>query len=218
MIKINLLGKKKSAQKVPFGLDEKLAKLGVTPNDLQEMRPHLVRLAILLVGVYLANYIPTYLHEERVKALDSQLAVLNAKSEVLGKELAAKKDLRRQMEELNKGESELNRQLNAIAALQKDRGLAFRTLDSIVSLLPGKVWINSITFNRRQMRIGGSCWEYFPINDFVKSITEMAQFKDVIFRGIQTEPAKVKVPGVAEQLQRIKSFDLEFSVKGAEES
>lgn len=218
MIKINLLGKKKAVQGVPFGLDERLAKLGVTTSDLQEMRPHLVRLAILIVGVYLANYVPTYLHEEKKAELDAQIASLATKTEALNKELAAKKDLRKKMEELNKGESELNRQLAAIAALQKDRSLAFRAVDTVVTQLPGKVWINNVTYSNRQVRISGSCWEYFPINDFVKSITESAQFRDVIFRGIQTEPSKNKVPGVAEQLQRIKNFDLEFMVKGSEET
>ncbi|MGZ3693941.1 MAG: PilN domain-containing protein [Bdellovibrionota bacterium] len=219
MIKINLLGKKKAGgQKIPFGLDEQFAKLGITTADLQELRPHFVRLAILAVGLYLANYVPTYIHEEKMKTLDAQLAVLNTRAEALQKELASKKDMRAKMEELNRGEGELQRQLAAISALQKDRGLAFRSVDSIVSILPGKVWINTLSYNHRQVRIGGSCWEYFPINDFVKSVTEAAQFRDVIFRGIQTEPAKVKVPGVAEQLQRIKNFDLEFTVKGSEES
>ena len=42
MIRINLLGKKKSAT-IPFGLEDKLEKLGVSGSDLQELRPALVR-------------------------------------------------------------------------------------------------------------------------------------------------------------------------------
>jgi Tfp pilus assembly protein PilN len=219
MIKINLLGKKKaSAGKIPFGLDAQFEKLGITTSDLQELRPHLVKVAVLVFGLYLADFVPNYIHQEKLQTLDAKIAGLTVKSDALGKELGSKKELRQKMEELNKGESELQRQLAAIGALQKDRGLAFRTVDSVVNLMPGKVWINTMSYNHRQMRLGGSCWEYFPINDFVKSITEAAQFKDVIFRGIQTEPAKNMVPGVAEQLQRIKNFDLEFTAKGAEET
>src|SRR5687768_5665852 len=119
MIKINLLGKKKVAGKIPFGLDAQIERLGITTNDLQEMRPHLGRLAALILGLYLANFIPTYFHQEKVRALDAKLSELTKKSQSLIKELASKKEMRQKMEELNKGESELQRQLAAITALQK---------------------------------------------------------------------------------------------------
>ena len=218
MIKINLLGKKKASAQVPFQLDERLAKLGVSTDQIMELRPQLVKLALLLVGVYAAGEIPAQIMAEKVRKLDQQIEQLGKTAQGLEKELASKKDLRRQMEDLNKGELELQRQLNAIVSLQKDRGLAFRTVDSLVNLLPGKVWVNEMSFNHRQMRITGSCWEYFPINDFVKSVSESSQFKDVIFRGIQTEPSKMKVPGIAEHMQRIKNFEMEFTVKGAEDT
>jgi Tfp pilus assembly protein PilN len=217
MIKINLLGKKKVAN-IPFGLDEKMAKLGVTTDDLTELRPQLIKLAILIAGVYLTNYVPNYLQAEKIKVLDAQIAVNTQKAQVLEKELASKKDLRRQMEDLNKGEVELQRQVNGILGLQKDRGIAFRTIDSLVASMPAKVWMNDFSFNHRQVRVTGGSWEYFPINDFVKTITETSQFKDVIFRGIRADPPKGLIPGIAEQVQRTKSFELEFTVKGADES
>lgn len=203
---------------MPFGLDDTFAKVGITSEGIAELRPQLIKIAVLAGGFFAANYLPTYLQEEKMKVLQAQLDVSNQKAQVLEKELAGKKDLRRQMEDLNKGEAELQRQVNAITGLQKDRGLAFRTFDSLITSLPTKVWIKDFAFNHRQMRITGSSWEYFAINDFVKALSESSRFKDVIFRGIRAEPPKTLVPGVPEQVQREKIFELEFTVKGAEES
>lgn len=152
-----------------------------------------------------------------MREVDEKLTASTARQQTLLKELNTKKDMRRQMEELNQGEAELQRQLNAIAALQKDRGLGFRAIDNMLTVLPSKVWLKTVSYSKRKVRVSGASWEYFPINDFVKSITEAAQFRDVIFRGIQTEAAKTKVPGVPEQLQRIKNFEMEFTAKGTEE-
>ncbi len=70
MIKVNLLGKKKAAAgSIPFGLDEQFEKLGINAADLSEMRPALVRFGILLVGLYIANYAPTYYHEMQIQEL-----------------------------------------------------------------------------------------------------------------------------------------------------
>jgi Tfp pilus assembly protein PilN len=216
MIKINLLGKKKSAGGgVPFGLDEQFAKLGINPAELSEMRPALARFGVLLAGIYIANYAPTYYHEMQIKELDAEVAVLTEKANTLNQELATKKDVRKQMEQLNKEELELQRQLNAVNALQRDRSLAFRTIDNIIISLPSKVWIDTIIYKNREVTMRGSCWEYFPINDFVKSINESTQYTEVVFKGITTENPSSLIPGIPEAMQKIKNFDLDFKVKGS---
>lgn len=219
MIKINLLGKKHvAAGAIPFGLDEKLAKLGVTPADLMEMRTGLLRAAILIAGLYLANFVPIYFHEKKKAELDIVVNDLTSQAGRLSTELASKKDIRKQMDQLNKEEVELQRQLNAVSALQKDRSLAFRTLDSMIVSLPQKVWFNSLEYRERAVTIKGGCWEYFPINDFVKSINESTQFTSVNFKGIVSEnPAQI-VTGVPEAMQKIKNFELEFKVKSTGEA
>lgn len=219
MIKINLLGKKQTMEgKIPFGLDEHMSKLGITPQELQEARPGLIRFVVLVGGLYLANYVPTYFYEKRIAELDAELGQIAQQVQTLNTELASKRDIRKQMEQLNKEEGELQRQLNAVNALQRDRGLAFRTLDNVIVSLPQKVWINSISYKEKTVTVLGSCWEYFPINDFVKAVNESTQYTSVNFKGITTEAAGVLVPGVPEAAQKIKNFDLEFKVKGAEES
>lgn len=218
MIKINLLGKKKTATPVPFGLDEKFAKLGIRTDDLGELRPHLIKGGALLAGLYIVNYVPTYFYEQKLNELNQQLNALSEKSSVLEQELASKKDLRKQMEDLNKGEIDLQRQLNAISALQRDRGLAFRSLDAIVVSLPRKVWLTNYAYNERKIVLNGQSWEYFPINEFVKSITESSQNRDIIFRGITTQDSTNPVPGVPAAQQRIKTFDVEYMVRGAGET
>jgi Tfp pilus assembly protein PilN len=218
MVKINLLGKKQAAGGTPFGLDERLAKLGLSGAELQEMRPHLVRFAVLLVGLYAANYIPSYLQEQKIQKLQAQMDQLDSQANVLRKELATKKDIRKQMDQLNKEEIELQRQLNAVNSLQKDRGLAFRTLDNLMISMPQKVWINTIDYKNKVVSLNGSCWEYFPINDFIKVINESTQYADVNFKGITSTTAKDLVPGVPESMQKVKTFDVEFRVKAAGET
>lgn len=218
MIRINLLGKKKTAA-IPFGLDEKLDKLGINAGELQELRPALVRVLFVVVGLYIANFVPNYLHEEKVKTLDAQLQKLSAKAQELQKELATKKDIRKQMDQLNKEEVELNRQLNAVNALQQGRGMAFNTLNDIMVQLgkTGKVWIDDIKFDKKSIAMTGRSWEYFAINDFVKSITESTRYYDVLFKDIQAEAPRYKViQGVPEALQKTKKFQLEFKVKEGE--
>ena len=216
MIKINLLGKKKAAGGgVPFGLDEQFQKLGISPAELSEMRPALIRFAVLMLGLYGANYAPTYYHQMQITELDAEIATLTEKAQSLTQELASKKDIRKQMEQLNKEEIELQRQLNAVNALQRDRSLAFRTIDNLIISLPSKVWITTLNYKNRVVSIKGSCWEYFPINDFVKSINESTQYTEVNFKGITTENPASLIPGIPEAMQKIKNFDLEFKVKGS---
>lgn len=221
MIKINLLGKKKSeAAGLPFGLDQTFEKFGVRGGDLGEMRPGLVRLALLVAGLYTANYVPNYYHQKQIEELEGTIAGLAQKSGKLKSELNAKKDVRKQMDQLNKEETELQRQLNAVNALQKDRSLAFRTIDNLTSTLPEKVWIKKLTYDERRVSISAACWEYSPITDFVRLINESTQYTSVIFKDIKAENATDGkfVPGVPLSAQKIKNFEVGFTVKSSGES
>jgi Tfp pilus assembly protein PilN len=218
MIRINLLGKKKVAS-VPFGLDEKFGKLGINIEDLQELRPGLVRVLFVVVGLYIGNFVPGYLHDEKVRQLDADMAKLSAKSSDLQRELATKKDIRKQMEQLNKEEVELNRQLNAVTALQAGRALAFNTLNDIMVQLGKvqKVWIDDLKYENHKISLTGHSWEYFAINEFVKAITESTRYSNVLFREIVAENPKFKpIQGIPESMQKTKKFSLEFNVKESE--
>ena len=103
-----------------------------------------------------------------------------------------------------------------MTALQQNRGMAFKTLDDIMEQLgkSGKVWIDDIKYDRRSITLTGRSWEYFAINDFVKSITESTRYYDVLFKNIEAEMPRTKfVPGVPEAIQKTKKFSLEFKVK-----
>ena len=213
MIKINLLGKKKVA--APFGLDEKLAKLGVKPEDLATLQPALVKVGVIIAGLYVAEYVPNHIYETKMAELDQRIAALNERKNALNSEMASKKDITKKMEQLNKEELDIQRQLNAVNGLQRDRSLAFRSLDNIVTALPPKVWVSRIAYNNRQINIKGSSWEYFPINDFIKTINEYTQYTNVNFKGIETEGSAKPLAGVPEAAQRIKTFDVDFLVKSS---
>jgi Tfp pilus assembly protein PilN len=217
MIRINLLGKKKAGN-IPFGLDEKLEKLGISFSDFQELRSGLVRLASVAAGLYIANFIPGYLREEKMQSLALELQKLTARSAALDRELGAKKDIRKQMEQLNKEEGELQRQLNAVTALQQGRSLAFSILNDVVSKLEKaqKVWIEDFKYEGRKITLNGKSWEFLSVNDFVKSIAESTRYANVMFKEITAEDVKKLIPGVPEATQKTKKFALEFSVKDGE--
>lgn len=218
MIHINLLGKKKNAA-ASFAIDEKLQKIGVSSADLFEFRSAILKIVFIWGGLYLANYVPVYLHDEKVRALDAELGKLSARSAELQKEISSKKDIRKQMEQLNKEEAELQRQLNAVGALQAGRGTAFNALNDIVAQLDKsrKVWVDDIRLESRKVTLNGKSWEYIPINDFVKLITESTHYTNVLFKEIITEPSTLKpVPGVSAAAMKIKKFGLEFNLKDGE--
>jgi Tfp pilus assembly protein PilN len=218
MIRINLLGKKKSVA-IPFGLEEKFALVGISVTDLRELRPSIVRILFLIMGLYFANYVPTYLHEEKIKQLDVELAKHTAHSAELMRELVSKKDVRKQMEQLNKEEVELNRQLNAVNALREGRSLAFNALNDLALQIQkvGKVWIDDVDYKGHHISLTGRSWEYFAVNEFVKGITESTRYLNVQFKEVSAESPKFKlVQGVPEALQKTKKFTLEFGVKEGE--
>lgn len=217
MIKINLMGKKQAAP-APFGLDERFASMGLSASELQEARPHLTRFAIMLLGLYLANYVPNYMQEQKIAKLQAEIDALDSNAAKMRTELSTKRDIRRQMDQLNKEELELQRQLNAVSSLQKDRGLAFRTIDNLMIAMPQRVWLKSFEFKNKQVSLKGACWEYFPINDFVKSINESTQYADVSFGGINSITAPEAVKGVPESLQKVKDFEVQFRVKSSGET
>lgn len=222
MIRINLLGKKKASQ-VPFGLEEKLEKIGIKYDDLYEMRWALLRVAIVGIGLYLGNHIPTQLHDEKSARLDQETTKLAESEKELQKQLLEKKDVRKQMDMLNKEEVELQRQLNAVGALQKGRGLAFNTLDDLMIQLgsPKKVWLEDLKFENKKISFSGRAWEWFPINDLVKSITESTRYSNVVWKDMTVEASKYSslngLSGVSEGTAKIKRFNLEYTVKDGQE-
>lgn len=215
-IKVNLLGKKKA--EVPFGLDETFGKLGIKVDDLDSLRPAIMKVIVLSAGLYAGHYIPNYFYQQKIVELDKKIEAMAQRQEQLKSELAAKSAIRNQMNQLNNEEVQLQRQLNAVKALRQDRGLAFRTLDQLVTKLPPTIWLSTIKFESRKLSLKGSSWDYFSINDFIKSINESTQYTGVNFRGIQTKNSETPYPGIPESMKKIKTFDLDYAVKQSGDS
>lgn len=218
MIRINLLGKKKAAA-VPFALDERLEKLGINVNELGELRSGLIRAAVMIAGLYVADYVPTYFHDIKAAELDEKSTKLAMQSAELQKELNSKRDIRKQMEQLSKEEVELQRQLNAVNALQRGRTAAFDTLNDVSAQLSKfpTIWIEDLKLENRKVTMNGRAWEWYPINDFVKEITESTRYANVLFKEVVSEDSKALIAGVPESVQKTKRFALEFNVKEAGE-
>ncbi|NUM88015.1 MAG: PilN domain-containing protein [Bdellovibrionales bacterium] len=217
MLRVNLLGKKKKP--VPFGLDKVLEKAGVTSSQLEELRPSGKKIAVILVAMYLAGAIPDYWLQMQVDELQARYNEVNAQAETFRKELGGLKAVRQKMETLQKEESEVDKQLLTIQALSQNRDLAFRSLNSVLELLPQTAWIDNFRYKDRLFTIEGAAWEYFTVNDFVRALSENTRFSAVTLRGIKADAIQgVPVAGIPSVDQKTKSFQLEFMVNNLVEA
>lgn len=210
-IKINLLGKKKIP--APFGLDSLFEKSGVSPEDLATLKIPAIKVGVIILGFYAAEYIPNSFYEIQTAELDKKQSVLTQKTEAVQKEVALKKEVRSKMEQLTKEEAEVQRQLNIIASLSKNRANSFKTFDTLSLIIPQKVWLNRLEYVDGKVFLEGGSWEYFPINDFVKVLNETVQFQAVTLRSINAEAASQTIAGVPLAAQKVKSFQVEFLLK-----
>jgi len=211
MIKVNLLGKKKKT--LPFGIDKALEKAGVSEAQLEELKPALPKIGVILVGLYLANFIPNYFYEQRMAELQARQAQVSKTVGDLRKEIGSLKKVRQEMERLQKEEAEVDAQLSAIEGLSRGRERAFNVLNSIVEVLPQKVWLDRLDYRASSMSLAGSSWEFFPINDFVRSLTENTKFEAVTLRSIRAQPVANIEPGIPTADQKTKEFQIEMLVR-----
>ena len=202
MIKINLLGKKKTTN-IPFQLDEKLARFGIKPEDFETFKPLGMKLVVLTAGIYGASFGPEYFYKID---FDKEKTAIN-------KELRERREQRKEMEKLNKEESELKRQLDAVQSLNKERTTAFHTVLSIITDLPQKVWLTRLDYKDKKVVMEGASYDYFSINDFFKLVSDRTTNTNVIFRWMRAHPPTHVVAGVPLSVQQIKTFTLEYMVK-----
>ena len=216
MIKINLLGKQKQQNTGASagGLAGILAKLKLGNLNSPEGKEMGQKALALGLGLFIAYYIPMYIHDTKLAELEARMEVITKKSEALNKELVALKDVRRQMEELTKGLEELQRQLDIIEQLRAAKTFAFKLVDSVGQLIPRTAWLNHMEFNNASnLFIEGSAWEYYSVNDLVKALSDSPYFDAVTLRSIQTEDNRNLQWGVPPEIQKVKNFQLEMLVK-----
>ncbi len=213
MIKINLLGKKKKP--APFGLDKALERAGINQAQIEEIKPALPKLLTIVAVVYLAYFIPNYFLEQKAAELRAQQQVIGNKLTGIKKELASLKKVREAMDKLTKDEAEIDAQLTTIEGLSNGRGVAFQALNSVVSILPDKVWIDRINYNDGEISMTGASWEYFAINDFVRSLSENTKFEAVTLRNIRAQSSGSLEPGIPASEQKTKNFQIDMLVQGA---
>ncbi len=217
MLRVNLLGKKK--KQVPFGLDKLLEKAGITSGQLEELRPTGKILAVLLVGMYVIGAVPDYWLEMKVEELQARLNEVSARAETFRKELGNLKGVRQKMEALQKEEAEVDKQLTTIQALSLNRDLAFRSLNSVLELMPTNAWVEVLKYKDRVFTVDGAAWEYFTVNDFVRALSENTRFSAVTLRGIKADATKDRpIAGIPVADQKTKSFQLEFMVNNVSQT
>jgi Tfp pilus assembly protein PilN len=212
MIKINLLGKKKTP--APFGLDQLFEKAGIRPGDLESMKPAFIKIGAILLIFYAAQEAPHIYFDSKLKQLDATLKGLTDKVESMQKILAEKKEIRKDMEQLLKEEAETKRQLDVISSISKDRSVPFKVVDNLSAILPQKVWISRMEITGQTIQLEGNSWDYFSINEYIRSLNESPLLQAVTLRSMASEELATKpIAGIPEADQKTKVFQLEMMLR-----
>lgn len=213
-IKINLLGKKK--QPAPFGLDKLFEKMGGGKFDFQQFKPTLLKLTAILIAYYATQEVPNFFYGQKIKEQEAKLQTLNAQAGALQKELASKKEIRKQMEQLTKEEAELKRQLDVISSLSKDRTLPFKIVSTVAELIPNNVWLDRLEYRNSTVSFDGLAWEYGAVNAYLRALSENSYFQALTLRSIQADEVQGKpIPGVPVDIQKLKHFVAEMAIRPA---
>lgn len=213
MIRINLLGKKKIKGPLGIDLDDLLAKVGYkgSAQDILQHKDQIVKVGVLILAIYMTSLAPTIWMEQELAKIDADYTQVRSQFEALQKELDSKKIIRTQMNKLQGEEAEVKRQLDIIASLASNRSQVFQTVERVSALLPDQAWIDQFELAENTVKLSGSAWDYTNINDFVRGLSENAQFSVVQLHTITATDVPNPVPGIPKHLQKIKNYSIDFN-------
>lgn len=124
--------------------------------------------ASLLVGLMLIGY----MQSQKINGLQEQIAQLEAKKKSYALII-------REIEQLKKMKTELERKIGVIATLQKGAKLTVRVLDEIANRTPSsRVWLKSLSHSEDKLRIDGVALDNETVAQYMKSIKESPFFAD----------------------------------------
>jgi Tfp pilus assembly protein PilN len=171
MIKINL-----NRTRVTAGLEgETVVQDGGSESRIN-FREVGVKFFVMFIGVFALMIFERQNIDQLTQDLGrAQLELNGLKSQIAEKqgELGKLKDI----EPLANG---LNEKLRVLREYSKQRITELQSLDFMQSIIPERVWLRGIRFDKHRYQVVGNSVETVDLTDFVNKLENSAYFKDVI--------------------------------------
>ena len=123
----------------------------------------------------------------RISKLDADIGKANANIASLKKEIA-------EVEKFKTRKVELQRKVDIISNLQKDRSGPARYFEALSAAIPEKCWIDTLSLKDEKVTLSGVALNNYTIANFMTALGQTGRFRDVVLGAAeQTTAAGVKL-------------------------
>jgi Tfp pilus assembly protein PilN len=172
MIRINL-----NRTRVAGGLEGEetvIKELSTTPS--LNVREVIVKLLVVFLGI-----IGLMIYErQNIDALNAELGKTQADLNSLKQQVNDKNAELAKLKDIEPLANGLNEKLRALREYSKERITELQSLDFMQSIIPERVWLRNVHFEKHRYQILGNAVETVDLTDFVNKLENSAYFKDVI--------------------------------------
>ena len=183
MIRVNLVGKKKSGGAIGSGIRSTSGAGGSVENDLKQIqRQGLTKIALILllpIGLY-------FVTEYQMKPEKKQ-KIANKQRQI--NDLRAKNDKAKTMvdeiKKIKQEKAQIQKQISIIEGLRADRQKEVKVLYAFQKDIPEKVWLDKLEFKNDKVLVYGLAAQDTDANQFLNLLSANALFKEVGFNDLK---------------------------------
>jgi Tfp pilus assembly protein PilN len=139
-------------------------------------RELVVKILVMFIGVVALSLY----QKQNLDQLDAQLAIVQSQVNKVKGELEQKKTELAALKDIEPQSQALADKLKVLRELSKLRLFQLQSLDYIQSIIPDKVWLQTIDYETNNYRIFGNSVETTDLTEFVHKLEGSAYFQDVI--------------------------------------
>ena len=179
MIKINLNGRRSGGGGGGTGPLSMLSG-SFTQFDMERLKDFPIKkIALpLFVGLF-ASYLLDGYKVQELKKIDIAIEKIDSENKKLQAENAKSKDYDLLKKQFDEDEKTIRTKLDTIQSLMSDRAAPSKMMVAISTAIPADVWLTEFKIRKTEVEFKGTSLGYSPISDFMKSLTESANFTDV---------------------------------------
>lgn len=152
----------------------------------------------LLIGI---DYWIGFEKNERLSKISTQLSALEIEKNQVQQRLLKVKGYETIKKQLEEDEKSIRTKVDVMAQLLTDRNIASKMLMHIAQAIPAEVWLTELKMDPKAVKVTGSTSGYNQVSDFIKNLTETADFNEISLSGIEESLSRT-------QDQRIQNFEL----------
>lgn len=141
-------------------------------KEREQTRKEVIIFSVSFVALLMGLMLIGLMQSQKITGLQEQITQLEAKKKSYA-------SIIREIEQLKKMKTELERKIGVIATLQKGAKLTVRVLDEIANRTPSnRVWLNSLSHSGASLKIAGIALDNETVAQYMKSIKESPFFAD----------------------------------------